>query len=104
MSTSKHLWLLPAMALSLAFAPAFAATCYTPPLRTTIDTPMSALPPPGLCIGKQIKLGSVTYCVSCGTTGTPVGSGCVMCNVGYSYVAASKQCCKTGWHLVPQPK
>jgi hypothetical protein len=107
MSTSKHLWLLAAAALSLGFAPAFAAqpprptvTCYAPPHHAPIKTPMSALPPPGLCLGSQVKQGGVTYCVNCGTSGSLVhealGLACVSCKAGYAWAAKAGQCCRQG--------
>jgi hypothetical protein len=55
----------------MALAPAFAAqqprpnsTCYAPKHHPPIKTPMSALPPPGHCLGSQVKQGGVTYCVN----------------------------------------
>jgi hypothetical protein len=117
MSTGKHLWLLPALVLSLAFAPAFAAQqsgpkaqgpgvklatgdCYSPPLNKAFSyTPMSALPPPGLCAGTVERWGAVRYCSTCKRPGdTFVMGGCAPpCKTGYE--RANKyfaKCCRLG--------
>jgi hypothetical protein len=81
-----------------------AANCYTPPVRRGVKTPMSALPPPGICVGTQVKQGGVVYCYNCGTSSTPVSGGCVSCNAGYTWNAATKSCCKGAGPALPPPK
>jgi hypothetical protein len=108
--TSKQLWLLPVVALSMALAPAFAeprpnASCYAPRHNAPIKTPMSALPPPGACFGSQVKQGGVTYCINCGTGGTLIGEAlgfaCVSCKTGYAWAGKAGQCCRQGPGLTP---
>ena len=108
MSISKHLWLLPAVALSLALAPAFAAqqprpnyNCYTPHIRPATKTPMSAVRS-GPCHGVEDKAGSPHYCYSCGRSERLVGHlflFCVSCRTGYSWTGGDNergQCCRQG--------
>jgi hypothetical protein len=111
MSTSKHLSLLPALALSLALAPAFAAqqsgpkapptraaTCYIPKLSQVVSTPISAQ---DVCFGQkaQIQKGNVVgwYCIGCKVNETLVTGGCAPpCRTGY--VRANKyfaKCCRS---------
>jgi hypothetical protein len=120
MSTSTHLWLLPALAISMALAPAFAAQqsrpsdgaapCYRPPIRPATKTPMSALRPGG-CHGVEDKAGSPPhYCYSCGRGEKLVGHlflYCVSCRTGYSWTGGDNergQCCRQGVLGPPQQK
>ena len=65
---------------------------------------MSALPPPGICLGAQVKEGGVLYCYNCGTSNTTATGGCISCNTGYTWNAASKSCCKGAGPSLPTPK
>jgi hypothetical protein len=76
--------------------------CYTPPVRRFEKIPMSALPPPGLCLGKQGKEGGVAYCYSCGGY-KQVAGGCVSCKTGYHFGHAGR-CCKGSPPPLPTPK
>jgi hypothetical protein len=87
-----------------------AANCYQPPvLHLPAKTPMSALPPPRLCLGKQVQVKGtdprhpVFLCVQCGLGEILVGNGCVSCKAGFTWRAASNTCC-TGATKVPPPK
>jgi hypothetical protein len=111
MSISKHLWLLLALCLSLALAPAFAAdqsgpkapptraaTCYIPKLSQVVSTPIAAQ---DICFGQkaQIQKGNVVgwYCIACKLNETLVTGGCAPpCKTGY--VRANKyfaKCCRS---------
>jgi hypothetical protein len=122
-SQTVLLWtFLAALALSRQPVPAFAtnqpppkdaatapkldpmAHCYPARLRPAVKTRVSSLPPPGLCLGSQVKQGGVAYCVSCGTSGTAVSGGCVSCNPGYAWSARRRQCCQAAGTAPPQPK
>jgi hypothetical protein len=83
-----------------------AANCYKPSVHRPTKTPMAALPPPGVCLGQQVKQGGVTYCSSCGgSTQIAGGSGCVSCKAGYTWREGSKSCCKGGIApKLPPPK
>jgi hypothetical protein len=100
------------VALSLALTPAFAAQqsrpsdgpsfCYRPPIRLATKSPMSALPPPGICHGVQDKASTPSYCYSCGRSEKLVGHVflyCVSCRTGYSWTGGNDergQCCRQG--------